>query len=151
VQNNICIHIPSYSNEFISSAVLPEIGYDFWAPLLEYFLVKSDTIEIHFWNVEIDSIEEIKSLFKGNIEIRKEGELTIFKANITPSFSKYLLKSNLNKRSELKWFTLNLRKDKISVFHSGHWGTEFYVPNFTERDITFIKSVTPDGTYFNQY
>lgn len=151
VQNNILIHIPSYSNEYISSAVLPEIGYEFWAPLVEYFLAKSDTIEIHCWNVELDTIEEIKSLFKGNIETRKEGELTIFKANNTPSISEYLLNNNLYKRSELKWFTLNLNKDKTPVFHSGHWGTELYVPNFTEKNITFIKSVTPDGTYFNQY
>lgn len=92
MQNNIYFHIPSYSGEYISSVVLLEIGYDFWGPLLEYFLVKSDTIEIHCWNVEIDSIEEITSLFKGNIEIRKEGELTIFIANNSPSFSEYLLK-----------------------------------------------------------
>lgn len=108
---------------------------------MEYFLAKSDTIEIHCWNVEIDSIEEI-NLFKVNIEIRKEGELTIFTANKTPSFSEYLLKNNLNKRSELKWFTLNLSKDKVS---------EFYVSNFMQKDIKFIKSVTPDGTYFNLY
>ena len=151
MQNHIIFTIPSYLDYKLESPILERENYDYWAALFEYFLAKTDTIEIHCWNDENDTIEEIKSLILEKNEIRKEGELTIFQASNTPAFAEYLLKNNLNEQREIKWFTVNVNKDNVLVFHSGHWGTEFYVPNVMEDDLLYIKKVTPDETDTHHY
>ena len=151
MQSNLVFNISTYSDDN-STFPKPEAGnYDYWVPLLEYFLAKTDIIEIHCWNEEIETIEEITSLCIENIEIIKEDNLTIFKGIKTSRLSEYILHSKLNKNSELKWFTVNLEVNQMSVFHSGHWGTEFYVPNVSNNDIAFIKSVTPPETDYHQF
>ena len=57
----------------------------------------------------------------------------------------------MNESGKFKWFTVNLATGSGPVFHSGHWGTEFFVPNATEEEIVLIKSVTPAETSFYQY
>jgi hypothetical protein len=44
-----------------------------------------------------------------------------------------------------------LSKNATTIFHSEHWGMEFFAPNVNEKDIAFIKSVMPKETNFNQY
>ncbi|WP_432351973.1 hypothetical protein [Sporosarcina sp. A2] len=118
---------------------------------MEHFLAKSDVIDIYCWDEEIDTIEEIQSQFIGKIKIRKEEKLTIMTASNSSLLTEYLLKSHLNNRGELKWFTVNLYKDLASMFYASHWGTEFVVPHVTEKDIAFIVSVTPEETIFHHY
>lgn len=151
MQNNLAFNIPTYTEDH-SAFPKPAIeSYDYWIPLLEYFLTKSDAIEIHCWNEEIETIDEIKSLHKIEFEMIKEENITIFKGKITSALSDYLINNNRNKIGEFKWFTVNLNKGMESVFHSGHWGTEFFVPNAMEKDVTFIKIVTPIDTGFHQF
>jgi hypothetical protein len=45
----------------------------------------------------------------------------------------------------------NLMKGQTIVFHSGHWGTEIFVPNVTEQEIFFIKSVSPKDALVESY
>lgn len=153
VQNNLSFHIPTYSDDNSSHPKPVNDNYDYWVPLLNYFLAKSDTVEFHCWNEEVEIIEEIKSFQNGKIEVVKEENLTIFKGNNIFIFSDYLINHyniNINKDRKFKWFTVNLNKGVESVFHSGHWGTEFFVPGVNEKDITFIKSVTPSKTIFHK-
>ncbi len=126
-------------------------NYDYWFPLLNYFLTKSDTIEIHCWNEEIDTINEIQSLFKGKMEVVKEDNLTIFKLIKSIITIDYLLNNSINKKGELKWFTVNLEKMMKPIFHSGHWGTEFFIPSFTKEDIEFIKSIIPKQAILHKF
>lgn len=148
MQYNLAFNIPTYTDDD-STFPKPDIGnYDYWTALLEHFLTSSNTIEIHCWNEEIETISEIKSLYKNELGIVKEGNLTILSGQIHSTLSDYLLNNYLNKIGEFKWFTVNLVKDMVSVFHSGHWGKEFFVPNVLKRDVAFIMSVIPDETVF---
>ncbi|TKC19053.1 hypothetical protein [Robertmurraya kyonggiensis] len=146
--DQIVCSIPTYTTE--DSAIrLPICGnYDYWTALTHYFLPKANTIEIHCWNEEIETIKDVEVLFKDK---KYEGNLTIFRGENDFALTDYLLKAHLNRSGEFKWFTVNLDMDTSSVFHSGHWGTELFVPNATERDIAFIKSVIPDETIIVQY
>ena len=94
--------------------------------------------------------QEIKSLCKNEQEIVKGENLTIFRCQKQAPLSDYLLNNYLNKIGEFKWFTVNLDKDMVSAFHSGHWGTEFFVPNALKSDVALIKSLIPDETSFHQ-
>lgn len=101
-------------------------------------------VEVHCWNDEKETIEEIKSL--PNFYECKEVNLTIFQGNITSILSDYLTNEIADIDGRFKWFTVNLYKDKSPVFHSGHWGTEFFIQNVLEKDDEFIRRVTPPGT-----
>ncbi|MEH7886941.1 hypothetical protein V7654_21800 [Bacillus sp. JJ1609] len=124
---------------------------DYWVPLMKYFLLQSDTIEIHCWNEENVIVEETKSMLKGSFDIISENNLTIFKGNKAPYVVDYLLWNNLDLEGKIKWFSIFLSKNATTIFHSEHWGMEFFAPNVNEKDIAFIKSVMPIDTNFNQY
>lgn len=124
---------------------------DYWVPLMNYFLSKSDTIEIHCWNEEEVVVEETKSMLKGSFETMEEDDLTIFKGNIALDVINHLLFNNVEIEGKIKWFSIFLSKNAITIFHSEHWGREFFAPNVNEKDIAFIKTIMPEDTNFNQY
>ncbi|EDL63492.1 hypothetical protein [Bacillus sp. SG-1] len=107
---NLYFLIPTYT-EGDSTFPKPVSGdYKYWFSLISAFLKKSDTIEIHCWNEEIDTVEEIVSLKQGFKKINEEN-LTIFKGKVTSIIIKFILNNYCNKQGELKWFTLNLYKN----------------------------------------
>ena len=124
---------------------------DYWVPLMNYFLVQSDTIEIHCWDEEEEVVEETKSMLKNSFETVTENKLTIFKGNKALDVVNHLLFNNVDTEGKLKWFSIFLSENTTTIFHSEHWGREFFAPNVNEKDIAFIKSVMPNETNFNQY
>ncbi|MEK3857438.1 hypothetical protein [Cytobacillus sp. FSL H8-0458] len=151
MEYNLAVNIPSYTNIDSTFPKPVNENYNYWLALIEHFLTISDTIEIHCWNEETDTIDEINSLYKEEFEVGIEENLTIFKGTISKLLIDYLLNKSINNNGDLKWFTLNLERLRLPVFHSGHWGTELFIPNITKEDITFIKSVTPKETNFLEY
>lgn len=143
--------IPTYTEGNDTFPIPENENYDYWVPLISKFIEQSDVIEIHCWNDEKASITEMTLLFKGSSEIVYEGNLTVIKGSLTDDVSNHLLYKSVNKSDKLKWFSVFLSKNNTSVFHSEHWGTEFFAPNVSEEDIAYIKSVTPSDTNFYQY
>ncbi|WP_264806840.1 hypothetical protein [Cytobacillus sp. NCCP-133] len=145
---NLVFHIPAYTS--INSAFPKPINdqYDYWMPLINYFLSKADTIEFHCWNEENKVVEEIKCLNINKIEMQ---DITIFKGEINSALTGYLLNQYLDDNNNFKWFTVDLIHDKVPVCHSGHWGTEFFVPNAQEKDAAMIKKAVSTETSLHQY
>ncbi|EAR67093.1 hypothetical protein B14911_16310 [Bacillus sp. NRRL B-14911] len=123
---------------------------DYWVPLMKYFLLRSDTIEIHCWNEEKLIVEEVQSVLKG-FEKTKEYDLTIFKGKITPDVVNYLSYNNIDIEGKIKWFSIFLINNTTTIFHSEHWGMEFFAPDVYKKDVAFIKSIMPVETNFHQY
>ncbi|TQR15626.1 hypothetical protein [Psychrobacillus soli] len=90
-------------------------------------------------------------MFKDSFELVMENNLAIFKGNKELDLLNYLLFNYVDKEGKLKWFSIFLSKNTSPIFHSEHWGREFFAPNVNKKDIAFIKSVTPNETNFNQY
>lgn len=131
---------------------IPASGnYNYWLLLMEYFLAKSDTFEIHCWNEEVASIDELTSKLPGLFEITKESQMTIFMGLLTVEIAEFLLTHHVGKDGTLAWFSVFLSNGEQHIFSSEHWGTEFFVPDVTEEDLVFIKHVAPDETNFNRY
>ncbi|MDF2607460.1 MAG: hypothetical protein K0S34_1656 [Bacillales bacterium] len=146
---DIAFSIPYYT-ESNSTFPIPVNGnYNYWGPLIKYFLPKSDTIEIHCWNEEVDVIKEIIKINFNNYEMAIEKNITVFRIKKCFVISDYLLNKYIT-NGEFKWFTVNLDKGEKSVFHSGHWATEFFVPNATDNVFEVIKRVTPNETSIHQ-
>ena len=148
---NIAFNIPTYTIDNDTFPIPLSGNYDYWVTIVETFLAKSNTIEIHCWNDENGVIEEITSLHKQAFQIVIEENLTIFKDSRTSNLVQYLLYNFMSENGNFKWFTVNLIKDTESVFHSGHWATEFFIPNISEEEVRFIKSVTPVDTNLFQF
>ncbi|MBO0587630.1 hypothetical protein [Sporosarcina sp. E16_8] len=86
---------------------------DYWVPLMKCFLDQSDNIEIHCWSVERALIEEMESRVKESYEISFENGMTIFKGNKTVEMLDYLF-TNLNRNSDIKWFSIFLKKKNFN-------------------------------------
>ncbi|WP_050180576.1 hypothetical protein [Domibacillus robiginosus] len=141
--------VPTFTEEF---DVFPNPdNYDYWVPLMRTFIEQSDTIEIHCWNDEKDIIKETNLLFKDSAEIIHGRDITIIKGSKTEDILNHLLYKNVKINGKLKWFSIFLSRNKVTLLHSEHWGTAFFAPNLSEEDIAFTKSVTPKKTNFNLY
>jgi len=125
--------------------------YSYWVPLMKHFIEKSDTVEIHCWSDEDEVIKETKALVKEPPELPEDMKLTIFRGKLTDDISHYLLYNHIAETENIKWFSIFLSKGDTTMFHSEHWGTEFFAPNLSEEEIAYITSVTPKDTYFHQY
>lgn len=125
--------------------------YSYWVPLMKHFIEKSDTVEIHCWNEEDEVIKETKSLVKEPPELPENMKLTIFRGKLTDDISHYLLYNHIAETENIKWFSIFLSKGDTTMFHSEHWGTEFFAPNLSEEEIAYITSVMPKDTNFHQY
>ena len=123
--------------------------YDYWFPLIEYFLKGSDTIEIHSWYDEKQVIEEI-SYFGILRKYQTEHKLIYYKGNLIPEIAEYILRNNVTNKGRLKWFSIFLSKDGQSIFNSEHWGTEFFAHAVNQNDISFIRSIMPKDTNFHK-
>ncbi|WP_423410092.1 hypothetical protein AABM38_09190 [Heyndrickxia sp. MSNUG] len=126
---------------------LPE-NYNYWVPLTQYYLKKTNLIEIHCWNEEKEILTEINSLFGAVINV--ETNLTIFKFSKNRKIEDYLTQQ-YKVAEKFKWFTVNFYSGSNVIFHSGHWATEFVVLDPGKADMDFIKAVTPSDTNFLQY
>lgn len=124
---------------------------EFWIPLMEYFLKRADTIEIHCWNEEKEVIAEIETFLLGSFERKLDKNITIYKGPNIPDVSNYILRKALNNEGKIKWFSIFLSKEFENVFHSEHWGKEYFAPAVNEKDIEFIKEVMPQDTNYYQY
>ncbi|AND41455.1 hypothetical protein [Cytobacillus oceanisediminis] len=141
---NLAFHIPTYSEGNSAFPKPLNDDYDYWVPIINHYLEKTNMVEVHCWNDETDTIEEIKSL--PNFYGCKEVNLTILQGYVTSLLTDYLTNEIVDIDGRFKWFTINLYNDKSSVFHSGHWGTEFFIQKVSEKDDEFIRRVTPLGT-----
>jgi len=126
-------------------------NYDYWVSLMTHYLSRSDMMEIHCWTEESEVIEELESILENSYEAVVESNITIFKVKTTPEVIHHLLTANIGKEGEIKWFSIFLSKNNKTVFHSEHWGKEFFAPDVNEEEIAFITSVMPKETNFHQY
>jgi len=124
-------------------------NYEYWIPLMGYFLKGSDNIEIHSWYDEKQVIEEI-SYFSNLKKIPTEHNLSYYKGNLIPEIVEHILRNNVTNNGRLKWFSIFLSKDGQSIFNSEHWGTEFFAHAINKNDISFIKSIMPKDTNFHK-
>lgn len=143
--------IPTFTEDLDTFPIPENENYDYWVPLISYFLKQSTIIEIHCWNDEKDVIKETALLFKDSFKIVNGREVTVIKGSKTDNISNHLLYENLKTNGKLKWFSVFFINNNTPLFHSEHWGTEFFAPDLSEENIAYIKSITPAGTDFHQY
>lgn len=89
--------IPTFTEDLDTFPIPENENYDYWVPLISYFLKQSTIIEIHCWNDEKNVIEETTLLFKDSFKIVNGREVTVIKGSKTDNISHHLLYENLKK------------------------------------------------------
>lgn len=120
---NMHFEINTYSSDSDNGMHYAE-DYSFWNPLIEHFLSKMDTFEIHCWEDEQAVVDEITRELN-SVKCRKEGKVLIVKGELTDKTKNFLLTNSLNDDGQLKWFSVFLLRNGNILFSSEHYGTEF--------------------------
>ncbi|MFT9597419.1 hypothetical protein [Mesobacillus sp.] len=137
----------SYSEKVDTTFPLTD-DYEYWRPLVEHFLERTDTVEIHCWNEEQVAIKEIQSVLNSSVHVGDH--MTVFKISNDKSAQDILL-NKYEKNHKFKWFTVNLIRQGEVIFHSGHWATEFAVTIKNAEEVPWIQKITPKNTDFLIY
>lgn len=116
--------------------------YSFWVPLIDYFLVEADAFEIHCWEDELETIEEILQELDG-ATCRKEGKVFIVGGELDDKAKAFLRSRPFNEAGQLKWFSVFLDQGGLELFSSEHYGTEFVGYGLDIKQKKFFQSTLP--------
>lgn len=124
-------------------------NYKYWYFLIEYFINSADFIELHIWNDEVETIEELSlktNLEKINLSPMK---MVCFQGDINKKIINFILQESLNQNGEIKWFSLFLKYNGNCFFESSHWGSEINIENPDKKEIKMIKNMMPQNAVFH--
>lgn len=120
--------------------VIPN-NYDFWTPLMSYFIKKSTHFRIDCWINEKEPIDRAKDF--GSIIDTDIKNMKIFEGKITDDFIKELIYNPFDDEGKIKWFSIFLMKGEEDVISSEHYGREFATGWLGKEDINYISSIIP--------
>lgn len=116
------------------------INSDWWKELIKYFLRVGDSLEIRCLKEESDEIQQASrygNLTDDNYEVSIKGI-------VSEQFISELLSENPTDKSiynkMTKYFTINVEREGIK-FCSAHYGTEIYLIDVSDKDVSFFKNV----------
>lgn len=144
MENNFFIYV-NFSEENNTQ------DYKYWFTLIEYFIKSANSLEIHLWNEEVETIKELRlktDLKKISLE---RLNMVSFVGDINPKLINYILKESFNNHGEVKWFSIFLKNKGNLFFESSHWGSEINIENPNENEIKMIKSVLPKNATFHHF
>ncbi len=129
-----------YMKEVALQMVNRRINSDWWKELIKYFLRVGDSLEIRCWKEESDEIQQASrygNLTDDNYEVSIKGI-------VSEQFISELLSENPTDKSiynkMTKYFTINVEREGIK-FCSAHYGTEIYLIDVSDKDVSFFKNV----------
>ncbi|GKV70105.1 hypothetical protein NCCP2716_26030 [Sporosarcina sp. NCCP-2716] len=146
---NLYFSIPFYFEE--DTIQLPCHGdYAYWLSLLNRFITRADRVEIHCWDGEEASLDDLFAHCANEpYEVIREPHMTRVQITLSPAFTNYLRTSSINEANHLKWFSLSLSREGSLLFSSEHWGTEFFIPHVREDDAEMIQREMPPDSIFH--
>jgi hypothetical protein len=129
-----------YMKEVALQMVNRRINSDWWKELIKHFLRVGDSLEIRCWKEESDEIQQASrygNLTDDNYEVSIKGI-------VSEQFISELLSENPTDKSiynkMTKYFTINVEREGIK-FCSAHYGTEIYLIDVSDKDVSFFKNV----------
>lgn len=146
---NYSVHFEISRGRETKIGVLVPINYDFWEPLLSYFIKKCTNFRIDCWMDEKTAIaraEVFEKIFDTEINNKK-----VFKGKITEEFTFELIHNPFDEEGKIKWFSIFLMDADRYVFSAEHYGSEFTAEYLTEEEVEYIRSVMPKYFHFHVY
>lgn len=121
-----------------------KVSSSWWRELVGHFVRVGDEVELRCWKEETEEIEAASRYGKPTEE---RTEVSI-RGTVTDELLRELLTEEPGEKSlynrMTKYFTINV-KNEMGFFCSEHYGTEMYLEDLREADISFVEGV------FSQY
>lgn len=143
------VHFEISRGRKTKSGVLVPVNYDFWEPLLSYFIKKCTNFRIDCWKDEETAIARVEVF--GNIFDTDIDNMKVFTGKITEEFTFELIHNPFDEEGKIKWFSIFLMDEDKHVISAEHYGSEFAAECLTEEDIEHIRSVIPKDFHFHVY
>lgn len=116
------------------------VSSSWWKELVRHFVRVGDELEIRCWKEET---EEIKAASRYGKPTAERTEVSI-RGTVTDELLRELMDEEPTTRSfyhaMTKYFTINV-KNELCNFCSEHYGTEIYIENLREDDVSFVEDV----------
>ena len=119
---------------------------EFWAPLLHEVLPLFTEVEVHCWVDEKEAIRLIKPFAH---TIRTENSMVIFTMPLIERLRDLLLKSAINDRDSIHWFSLFFKKNGSVVYSVEHHGSELHFYQISKEEYIHIQSFFPRESIFH--
>ncbi|TCO67709.1 hypothetical protein [Marinisporobacter balticus] len=132
----------------VGGTMIP-ISYDFWKPLIDYFIKRCNKFRIDCWYEEVEGIQRAQ-LFGESVQ-SDINNMKIFEGQITEQFIKELIEHPFDKEGKIKWFSIFFMNDKDMILSSEHYGSEFSTGWITDEDIEFIRCTIPKEFCFHTF
>ncbi len=129
--------------------MLVPTNYDFWEPLLSYFIKKCTNFRIDCWIDEKEAIERAEVF--GKVYDTAIDNMKVFKGEITDEFTQELIYNPFDEEGKIKWFSIFLMDGDRHIFSAEHYGREFAAECLTEEEVEYIRSIVPEGFNFHVY
>jgi len=143
------VHFEISRGRKTKSGVLVPTNYDFWEPLLSYFIKKCTNFRIDCWKDEDTAIARAEVF--GNIFNTDIDNMKVFTGKITEEFTFELIHKPFDEEGKIKWFSIFLMDEDKHVISAEHYGSEFAAECLTEEGIEYICSVIPKDFHFHVY
>jgi len=121
-------------------------GLDFWQPLLNEVLPLLTEVEVHCWIDEKDAIQLIKPFAH---TIRTENSMVIFTMPLSYRLRELLLKSAINDRDSIHWFSLFFKRNGTVVLSVEHNGSELHFYQISREEYIHIQNIFPKESIFH--
>ena len=122
-------------------------SYDFWTPLVLWYLKDCDTIRFDCWIDDENAISRVLPYAK-KIDKKSIPYMTIVCLDITIEVVEDLIKNPLDDEQKIAWFSVFLEKEGRIIFSSSHYGIELSVSGVNEQELEFLRSlITPDFSF----
>jgi len=116
------------------------ISSDWWKKIVKYFIQSGDILEIRCWKEELN---EISRASRHGTAVEDHNEISI-KGAVSEELIAELLSENPTDKSiynkMTKYFTINTEHFQRR-FCSAHYGTEMYIMDTTDDDVSFFQKV----------
>ncbi|SHJ72744.1 hypothetical protein SAMN05444401_3719 [Clostridium amylolyticum] len=130
-----------------ASGISIPVTYQYWKPLMEYFIDKCTGFRLDCWEDEKEAVDSASKLGKETESYA--AKMVSFQNSISEEFIDEVLNFPLDKEGKIKWFGVNLKKDEEYLISCQHYGSEFVTGWLKDEDADFIKSILPKDFTFN--
>ena len=135
------IHSGLSKGRSIKSGWLVPADYDFWEPLVTYFIRKCTHFRIDCWIGETTAIERAK-VHGENLDLGVNN-MKAFTGEITDQFISELIHDPFDDEGKIKWFSIFLIKDDRILFLQSIMAVSFLLRTWMKRMLSLFVLSCP--------
>jgi len=143
------VHFERLKGRKTESGILVPTNYNFWEPLLMYFIKKCTHFRIDCWADEETAISRAE-IFGEILDVGIDN-MKVFTGEITEEFIFELIYNPFDGEGKIKWFSIFLMAGDKYVFSAEHYGSEFSAECLTEDEIEYIRSIITEDFHFHVF